>query len=265
MLPWILFALALLVILLLTAPRLFPPPPPALPNLSQWPVVDLTHPITSVMPLWPGDPAVEIQPWATYSRDGYHLNRLTIGEHSGTHWGTPNTFIAGAASTEQVPVKRLLAAAAVIDLRQQATQDPDYRLTLSDIQAWEAAYGSVPDDGIVILWTGWQGRWRDPTGFINRDEQGIAHWPGFGSDAVEFLVNQRQVAGLGTDTHGVDPGSDDSYAASSAIYTANGIVLECLTGLEQLPAVRATLVVGGLPIGCGSGSPARVLAILPPG
>ena len=61
------------------------------PPLSQWPVVDLTQPLTPAMPLWPGDPALAIQPWATYAKEGYLTNRISMGEHSGTHWATPNT------------------------------------------------------------------------------------------------------------------------------------------------------------------------------
>lgn len=263
LLSWLLFMfIGLLLILLTTQPR-SSQAQSAFPSLSEWQVIDLTQPLTTTMPIWPGDPEVEIQPWASYDKDGYFINRLTIGEHSGTHWGTPNTFIAGATSAEQVPVEKLVAPAIVIDIQNKAAQDPDYRLSVEDVQAWETINAQVPSGSIVILWTGWQERWRDPTAFINQDEQGVLHWPGFSAEAVEFLVSQRQIAGLGTDTHGADPGNDEVYGASSAIYEADGMILECLGGLDQLPAVGATLVVGGLPIQGGSGSPVRVMAFLP--
>lgn len=66
------------------------------PTLTDWQVFDLTQPLTPDIPIWPGDPAFEIEPWATYEVDYYFINRISIGEHSGTHWGTPNTFIEGA-------------------------------------------------------------------------------------------------------------------------------------------------------------------------
>lgn len=238
------------------------PAQPAFSPLSEWQVVDLTQPLTSTIPIWPGDPDVEIRPWASYAKDGYFINRITIGEHSGTHWGTPNTFIEGATSAEQVPVEKLVAPAVVIDIRDKAAQDENYRLSVGDVQAWETANGQVSSSSVVILFTGWQERWTDPAAFINQDEQGALHWPGFGAEAVEFLVSQRQIAGLGTDTHGADPGNDEVYGASSAIYTADGMILECLGGLDRLPAVGAMLVVGGLPIQGGSGSPVRVMAFL---
>lgn len=232
--------------------------------LSEWQIVDLTQPLTPTIPIWPGDPPIEIQPWAAYDQAGYFINRIAIGEHSGTHWGTPNTFLAGATSAEQVPVQKLVAPAVVIDIRAQADQNPDYRLSIADLQAWELAHGSVPPDSFVLLWTGWQSRWSNPTAFLNADPQGVLHWPGFSAEVAAFLVTQRRIAGLGTDTHGADPGNDEVYGASNAIYTTNGIILECLGGLDQLPATGATIVIGGLPIQGGSGSPARVLGFLPP-
>jgi kynurenine formamidase len=234
------------------------------PPLNEWQVIDLTHPLTPTIPIWAGDPAVAFQVWASYAQDGYFINRVTIGGHSGTHWATPNTFIEGAPSAEQISVDKLVAPTIVIDIRRQAVKDQDYRLSIADIQAWEAVHGLVPSQSIVLLWTGWQERWLDPVGFINQDAQGVSHFPGFGAEAAAFLISQRRIAGLGTDTHGIDPGNDAEYGASSAIYTANGIALECLGRLDQLPATGATLVIGGLPIQGGSGSPARVFAFLPP-
>jgi kynurenine formamidase len=207
---------------------------------------------------------VEIQPWATHAEEGYFINRIAIGEHSGTHWGTPNTLIEGARSAEQVPIERLIAPVVVIDIREKVKQDVDYRLSVQDLQAWEAVHGKVAPGSIVILFTGWQDKWSNSTAFMNQDRQGVSHWAGFGIQAAQFLVSEWQVAGLGTDTHGVDPGNDQTFGASSAVYTADGIVLECLGGLDKLPPIGATVVIGGLPIQGGSGSPARVFAFLPP-
>lgn len=167
LLAWIVLALTGLVLILLTTQVRPSPAQLAFPSLSEWHVVDLTQPLTPTIPICPGDPDVEIQPWASYDEDGYFINRLTIGEHSGTHWGTPNTFTKGATSAEQVPVEKLVAPAIVIDVRDKAVQDEDYRLSVKDVQTWETANGQVPSGSVVILLTGWQERWGDPAAFIN--------------------------------------------------------------------------------------------------
>jgi kynurenine formamidase len=236
----------------------------SLSNLQTWHVVDLTQPLRSTIPIWPGDPSFSIQPWASYTKDGYFINQISIGEHSGTHWATPNTFIKGATSADAVPVEKMIAPAVVIDIRDQAVQNPDYQLSVADVEAWEQVNGRVPSGSIVILFTGWQDKWNHPTAFFNQDTQGVMHFPGFGVEAVGFLISQRQIIGLGIDTHGADPGNDGECAASRVMYAANGTILECLGSLDQLPAVGATLVIGGLPIEGGSGSPARIFAFMPP-
>lgn len=241
-----------------------PAPAPEPPPLTEWQVFDLTQPLTPDMPIWPGDPEFEIEPWATYEVDDYFINRISIGEHSGTHWGTPNTFIEGARSADMIPPDELVMPAVVFDIRETAGDDVDYRFSVDDVKAWEAENGTVPAGSIAILYTGWQDKWDDPQAFLGLDDEGILHWPGFSAEAVEFLANEREIVALGTDTHGADPGNDEEFGASFAMYDADGAIIECLAGLDQIPPVGATIVAGGLPIQGGSGSPARVLAFMPP-
>lgn len=169
--------------------------------------------------------------------------------------------IAGAAG---FPAEELVVPAVVIDIRKEAAENPDYRLSVDDIRAWEKEHGKVSAGSVAVLFTGWQDKWNDGKAFIGEDEEGVLHWPGFGAEAATFLVEQRKVAGMGTDTHGVDPGNDEEFGASFAMYDADGMILECLNNLDRIPAVGATLVVGGWPVKDGSGSPARVFAFMPP-
>ncbi len=228
-----------------------------------WKVVDLTHPLDENIPIWPGDPEFKLASQASYEKDGYLTNRMAVGEHSGTHWGTPNTFIKGGRSADMFTPEELVVPAVVIDIRAIACHDRDYSLTVKEVTAWERANGRISLGSVVILFTGWQEKWKEPRAFFGMDDDNAMHWPGFGKDAVNHMIQERGIAGLGTDTHGADPGKDGEFKASSAIYGADGMVLECLTGLDRLPASGATLVIGGLPITKGTGSPARVLALLP--
>lgn len=233
------------------------------PAFADFRVVDLTQPMNPNIPIWPGDPAFEVEAWASYANEGYFINRIAIGEHSATHWGTPNTFIEGARSADMFTAEELVVPAVVIDIRDKGASNADYRLSLDDVSAWEAENGEIPTGSVVILYTGWQDKWGDAAAFLGHDAEGILHWPGFGADTVEFLINERGIVGLGTDTHGADPGNDEEFGASFAMYAADGMILECLGSLDQLPPVGATLVIGGWPIEGGSGSPARIFALLP--
>ena len=186
-----------------------------------------------------------------------------MGEHSGTHLTSPATLDADGSGPDDLGADSLVASAAVIDVSELAAQDPDYSLSINDLAEWERDHGPVANGSLVLLHTGWSGYWQSPRRFINRDGGGVMHTPGFSLEAARFLLEWRQVAGFGTDTHGIDPGVDVGLTVSRMALARSALVLECLNNLEQLPPTGATVIVGRLRLVGGSGSPAAVVALTP--
>ena len=227
-------------------------------------VVDLTHTIDPSIPLWPGDPHVVFKVVATMKKDGYYLRSFTIGEHSATHMNAPNSFISGnKEAITSYPADQRVIPAVVIDVRDKAAKNSDYQLTKQDVVSWEAKHGKIASGSFVILFTGWEDRWNDPKKFINQDAKGHLHFPGFAGATTRWLLSDRQISGVGIDTHGVDPGLDTSYATNTQIAKAHKIAIECMANLDQLPPKGATLVLGPLQLTNGSGSPASIVAFIP--
>jgi kynurenine formamidase len=226
-------------------------------------IVHLSQLIDPTIPLWPGDPPVEFETVAELDKNGYYLRRFSLGEHSGTHMNAPKSFYTQGMSVDQYPAESLIAQAVVIDICQQTATNPDYVLRLSDVLAWEQQYGQIPQKSVVLLFTGWQSKWLDKGAFFNQDASGGMHFPGFGSEATQFLLKERQIAGIGIDTHGVDSGQDITFATNRLVLEQPRIVLENLTNLDQLPAIGTILIIGILRLLGGSGSPVAVLALLP--
>lgn len=237
--------------------------PPGLRSISYARVVDLTHVIRPGIPLWPGDPPVEINEVAQIATHGYFLRRFAMGEHAGTHMNAPRSFDGQGAGIDAYTPEELVVPAIVIDFRSQAATDPDNSLSPGDILAWEEKHGLVPAGAMALLNTGWQRKWENPSAYLGLDGTGWLHFPGFGQDAARLLVEDRGVAGLGTDAAGVEPGQDDSFFANRLVLDRRGIILECLANLDRLPASGATLVIGPLRLEGGSGAPASVLALVP--
>lgn len=164
---------------------------------------------------------------------------------------------------DQYSAESLVLPGVVMDICKAATLNPDYALTIADVLAWENKHGEIAVGSLVLLHTGWQDKWMNKTAFFNPDAEGIMHFPGFGDDATQFLLEKRQIAGLGIDTHGVDPGQDNSFTINRLVLAQQRIVLENLTNLQQLPAKGSTLIIGVLRLRNGSGCPVGVLALVP--
>ncbi|WP_414548991.1 cyclase family protein [Anabaena sp. CCY 0017] len=226
-------------------------------------VIHLSHIIDRDIPQWPGDPLVEFATVANISQDGYYLRRFSLGEHSATHINAPNSFHVHGVGIDQYSAESLVLPGVVIDICEAAAFNADYVLTLADVFAWEQKNGKIPVGSLVMLHTGWQDKWLDKTAFFNPDAEGIMHFPGFGYDATQFLVEERQISGLGIDTHGVDSGENTNFSINRLVLAQQGIILENLTNLQQLPAKGMTVIIGVLRLRDGSGCPAGVLALVP--
>ena len=237
--------------------------PPVSRAITYSTVVDLTHVIRRDMPRWPGDPPVEFQEVAHTDTHGFYLRRFTMGEHSGTHMNAPRSFEAQGAGIDAYSISELVVPAIVIDFRAQAATNPDLALTPEELLGWEGRHGLIPAGAMALLYTGWLHKWEDPSAYLGSDRRGGLHFPGFGKDAARLLVEDRGVAGLGTDAAGVEPGLDDSFSANRLVLAKRGLILECLTNLDQLPSTGVTLVIGPLRLEGGSGAPASVLAFVP--
>jgi kynurenine formamidase len=89
------------------------------------------------------------------------------------------------------------------------------------------------------------------------------HYPGFGEEAARWLIERRRAAVLGIDTMGIDPGTDTAFAANRLLLREHRLHLENLCGLAQMPPAGGWIIIGGLRIRAGSGSPATVFGLIP--
>ena len=245
--------------------------PAALPGFGR--AVFLSHvndPRTT--PGFPGDPAFKTSVPFTVQRDGFYLQYVKEGEHTGTHWGAPCHFHAGAACAPQLDPRDLILPAAVIDIRDQVRKNVDYRATVADLRAWEMQHGALPKDAAVILLTGCSKFWarghkpRRPTYYNCGTGRRGFHQPGFSLTAVKWLIKQGVLGergALGTDTFGPDPATDEHFRESSLVFHRHRIDLENLTHVERLPPTGAWIVVGGPRNSRGSGSPATIYGLAP--
>ncbi|HEY1098428.1 MAG TPA: cyclase family protein, partial [Myxococcota bacterium] len=240
---------------------------PAWPNLARggsahWrKVVTLAHPLRTNSPIFPGDPAFTIETFNTVAADGYLLERVSLGTHTGTHVSAPCHFIDGAPCIDDLPAKTFIRPLVVIDVRARvAQQGGDFQVTKADIRSWENANGKIPEGAIVLLNTGFGSKFFTPA-YLNDA-------PGFAGAAATWLMKPvseggRGAAGTGSDTFGPDATTDSDYSATYNTLLANGVTIENATRLDKVPAQGATIIFLPARLNNGSGYQTNIIALVP--
>ena len=224
-------------------------------------VADLTHTLSPRFPVFPFYEPFQARTLAGVERDGWGAFELRYAEHTGTHLDAPAHFIADGATTDALSVSRFVAPLVVVSLAERAARDEDTLLTVDDLADWERRYGRIPAGAVVAVHTGWEARLAEPGRFLNADASGVMHAPGFGRDAMEWLVHERALAAAAIDTLSLDFGPSTTYDAHRVLLGAGRYGLENVANLDRVPPSGATLVVGAPKHEGGTGGPARLLAL----
>ncbi len=239
-------------------------------DFSHFEMVDLTHPLNDRTVFWPtATTRYRLDTLSYGDTDGgyfYSAFAFATPEHGGTHLDAPMHFDRSGVPVDQVPLAKLIGPAVVLDISAQAAGDPDYRLTIEDVELFEAEYGPIPAGAIVLLRTGWSERWPDALSYLGDDTPGDAsrlHFPSFGVAAAELLVGERGATLLGADVASIDYGASDDFMVHRIAAAAQVAGLENLTNLDRLPVTGAFVIALPVKIEGGSGGPVRVVALIP--
>jgi kynurenine formamidase len=238
-------------------------------------VLDLTAPLSEDTPIlllpepFANTVPFTLQEISHYDERGpaWYWNNISTGEHTGTHFDAPIHWITGkdADDVSRVPVRRLVAPAAVLDLSAEVERDADFCLEVDHIKEWEREHGPLPEDGWLLYRTGWDARSHNGELFRNVDETG-SHTPGVSVECARWLAEEAPIVGIGVETVGTDAGAavgfDPPFPCHTFLLGANRYGLTQLQNLAKLPPQGAVLIAGPLPIVGGSGSPTRVLALV---
>ncbi|XP_076447438.1 isatin hydrolase-like [Babylonia areolata] len=230
-------------------------------------VVDLTYDFSPASIYWPGNPAITFTIQSRGNQSAgywYESNSFSTPEHAGTHVDSPAHFYEGSWRVEEIPASHLVGPAVVVDVQAKAAQDPDYLMSVQDLEDWEEVHGQIPPMSVVMMNSGWGRRYPNVTevfGSAHPTDPTTFHFPGIHPDAATFLATRRRVIAAGVDTPSVDFGQSKTFPTHVILGRNNVLGLENLANVERLPARGATVVVGLVKLVDGSGGPARILAL----
>ena len=208
-------------------------------------VIDLSHPISAEMPLWPGTPAPEISDLHTIGRDGFGERWLQLSSHTGTHLDAPAHIVEGAATLDRMPVDAFIGKGTVLDV----TQSQRETITLETLLEFRAQIGQAE---FLLLHTGWSRFWgRDE---YNRD------YPALSAETAEWLAGAG-LKGVGIDAPSFDAWDSEALPVHRRLLGAGLLLIENLTALDQLADSVFLLSVLPLNIAAAEACPVRAVGI----
>ncbi|MCL2579372.1 MAG: cyclase family protein [Oscillospiraceae bacterium] len=207
--------------------------------------IDLSWPLAKDTPIYPGDPAPNIEAAATIERDGYNLSRLVLGSHTGTHVDAPYHFLSTGETIDQIGLDRFFGEALLIPV---PGKGEDEAITLADIADFQ---DKITADKILIIRTGWD-KYAGTEKFF--------HHPYLSAELAKFIVG-RGVRFFCIDTLTVDGPGTAAFPVHHLFFESRMIIGENLRGLDAVDFENLVLAAFPLGIAGADGSPVRALAM----
>jgi len=235
-------------------------------------ILEMTYPYDDNTIYWPTAKGFELKKLSWGISEGgwwYASNEYSASEHGGTHADAPIHFAQNGRTMDQIPLQEWIGPAVKIDVSAKCEQNRDYLLSIEDIEDWEKKYGRIPDGAWVIMYTGIGTKYYpDKLKVLGTDKEGEAalpelSFPGFSTEAVQFLLEKNNITGIAIDTPSIDCGKCVMFEVHQILFAANKLALENIANCDKLPPSGAMLFVIPMLIKDGTGAPARVFAILP--
>ncbi|MEU9479071.1 cyclase family protein [Streptomyces sp. NPDC048191] len=220
--------------------------------MSGW--LDLSVPVVTGMPVYPGDPEVTVGPALSAQADGVNVLALHLGSQSGTHVDAPYHVDDAWPRLDELPLDRFAGPAVVADVRGLAPRSPIAPAQLAPaLDALAAAPGAL-----LLLVTGWSAHW-------GTDAYLDHPWltPEAAAGVLEAGGRTVAVDALSVDPtpRPGDPHADLGLPAHRVLCGAGGVIAENLSGLDRLVDAEAIEVfLFPLRLPGADGAPVRAVA-----
>lgn len=233
----------------------------------QW--IELSHELSNESPYWQGMPKGVLELNKTvidFSEMNLRIQTFKFPGQFGTHIDYPGHFIQNARLAKDFNISDTILPLVVIDLNEKVKENNDYEISIEDILDFEEKYGKIPENSFVAFRSDWSKRWPDLKALENADENGNAHTPGWPIPTLEFLFDNRNIAGVGHETFDTDAAvtcaKNGDLAGERYILGRDKFQVEVLNNLDKLPPIGAIIFIAAPRISDANGLPVRVWAIV---
>jgi kynurenine formamidase len=171
------------------------------------------------MPVYPGTEKPQFINAAVIEKDGYFEKYIKMFSHTGTHMDSPAHIVAGQKTLDQFDISYFIGKGVVLDFSGLGKD----RIELDDIRKFEA---TIKGKEYILIYSGWSKLW-------GKDEY-FNEFPVLSEEATKWLLTQEGIKGIGLDMISIDPVSDPPFRNHILVLGAGKVIIENLTGLDEL-------------------------------
>lgn len=206
-------------------------------------VYDISLPIETGLPVWPGDPDVLIEPDAIHHRDGFRTSKLSFGSHIGTHVDAPCHYLPHGLRLDEIPVEHWSGQCHVAHVADHIDV-----INASHLECCGMPEGTTH----LLLRTRNSTQWDRPRPWAFEPT-----FVGIDTSAAQWIVD-RDVRLVGIDYFGIAPFDEPDHETHLTLLRENVLILEGLD-LRAVAAGAYWLTCLPMRVMCGDGAPARAI------
>ena len=208
--------------------------------------IDLTYTIKEEMTVFPGTEMPKLITTSNYEKDGFRETSISIYSHVGTHMDPPAHIYPDRTTLDEFPASQFVGKGLVIDCR-DLNEGED--ITLDCI----LKYGKKAEKVDFLLFnTGWDKYWGTDKYFED--------YPCVNDEVLDYVLNGNY-KGIGFDTIGIDPVSDENLTRHKKLFKDKDIVnIENLKNLELCEDEVFNFGCCPLKVENSDGAPVRAVA-----
>lgn len=211
-------------------------------------IIDLTHTISEVMPVYPGTEPPKLEVANTYEKDGFKETLLTMFSHTGTHMDAPSHIFPELTTLDAFPAEQFVGKALVIDCTDLREGE---RIEMSRI---EKVREKADQADYLLFRMGWDARWGQDSYF--------GDYPYITEEIAQYLVDSKK-KGVGLDVIGLDPIADEALKLHHQVLcTSKFVIIENLMNLDLVGDELFLFCALPLKYANADGAPIRAIAIL---
>jgi len=210
-------------------------------------IIDLTHPMESNMPVFPGSRPVNLIAAATFEKEGYNEIRMDCSTHTGTHIDCGYHLLIDGLNTFTTPVNHFYGKGLVADCRNISAGG------LISMEFLKPMETDIRNSDFLLIHTGWSRYWGT--------ERYFRKFPVLHEDAATYL-SSFNLKGIGSDTISFDPVDSSELPVHHILLSKGLILIENLVNLKRLPTHDFVFSCFPLKIKNGDGSPVRAVGIV---